>query len=202
MSDSIEARFAELEERIRKLEAVTYKQQGITAALRGLVGVWPGQFNAMQMHAAMHERTQFKPSMATLMQAIYKLEKKEVITRVHQGRGRVGNIWERRTAAAPDERAARMNRQHSYESGFRHIVRSALADPAFPKEFTLADVQTWMATNLPNTQVPYGSWSSTLYKLQQQGELIVVKPAHTTPRKVYARGERVVMPSGDELRDM
>jgi hypothetical protein len=166
--------------------------------LFGLVRAWPGPFNAMQVLEAMLAKTSFRTTIATILQSLYRLERKGVILRTHQGRGRVGNIWEL-AVKQPDELAKRRNRQADYESGFRHIVRAALADDAFPKEFTLADLKGWMAIHMPHVQVPYGSWSSTLYKLQQAGELRVVKAAHTVPLKVYGRGERVVMPSGEEL---
>ncbi len=193
-----EVRLSELEERVRRLEAMTFKRQGLTAALLGMVRAWPGPFNAMQVLETMHEKTPFGANISSVLQSLYKLERKGLIIRTHQGRGRVGNIWEL-TARPPDPLAARRNRQADYESGFRHIVRGALADAQFPKEFTLADLRNWMATNLPNVRVPYGSWSSTLYKLQQAGELVVLKKAHTVPLKVYGRGERVVMPTGEEL---
>lgn len=56
----------------------------------------------------------------------------------------------------------------------------------------------------PCTEIPYGSWSSTLYKLQQAGELAVHTANKNTSikRKLYGRGARRVLPTGEEMREI
>lgn len=193
-------RLAALEGRVAVLEATTYKRAGVQTTVDRLVENWPGPFTSQQILDALKE---VRPDLAeagkhAAGQRLYKLEKMGRITRTHQGCGRVATIWER-SPAAPNPK---VGKKTDYESGFRSIVRTAMASSELPEEFTLADIQAWMARNLPNTKVPYGSWSSTLYKLQQRQELVVHKPAHTVPLKVYKRGPRVVTPTGDELREL
>jgi hypothetical protein len=199
---NLEERVAALEGRLRSVEAVMFKRGGVSGMVGRLVRDWPGPFTFQQVHEAVCKQPGMEDAkLSQCQQRLYKMEKQGLIIRTHQGRGSVANIFER-AAHAPQDVSRRVNRRHDYESGFRHIVRSAMASEDLPEEFTLADVQRWMAAHMPEVKIPYGSWSSTLYKLQGQGEIVVAKQRHTTRLKVYRRGERVVMPSGEEMAEL
>ncbi len=72
-----------------------------------------------------------------------------------------------------------------------------------PAEWTILDLRRWVAEKAPSARVPYGSWSSTLYKMTQQRELRVVRGGGRGPAlKVYARGDRRIGPTGEEIREL
>jgi hypothetical protein len=200
------AKVQDLEARLSHLEGVTYKRAGLGTAIKRLISSWPGPFTAQQLWTALGE---VRPDLingykeGSMTVVLLKLEKQGIVLRIHNGCGQVATIWEKaaRTEAGAGNPGGKLGRRHDYESGFRSIVRAAIASPELPEQFTLGDIRAWVSKHMPNTQIPYGSWSSTLYKLQQHNELLVVKAAHTVPRKVYRRGQVVVNASGEELAE-
>jgi len=198
---TIEDRLSALEGRVRALEGVIYKRGGVGAAVKRLVEQWPGPFTFQQIHEAVIKQKGLEDVLLPpVQQRLYKMEQGFII-RTHQGTGCVSNIFER-CHRPNDPSSNRTNRKTDYESGFRHIIRSALASEDLPEVFGLEDIQKWMAIHMPAVQVPYGSWSSTLYKLQERGELIVVAQKHTTKLKRYRRGEKVIQASGEEMAEL
>lgn len=204
-SPDILARLDELERRINSLEAVTYKRGVLARAIWSVIEKWPGPFTGQQIRKAVQE---FHPGAlpakdySQVENYIGKLEKQSRVIRIQQGKGRNGSVFTK--ASSPPSGAgktgSKLNSRRSYESGFRALVRCALGD--LPKQFTLYDLRRWFAENKPGVQIPSGSWSSTLYKLQQRDELIVVKNSHSVKHKVYARGPVRIGPSGDEMKQL
>jgi hypothetical protein len=199
-----EVRIQELERRVAALEEALFRTHKARKAIESIIKKWPGDFSIQQIESALKE---FFPDVARTIKPygvdtrVRALVKAGALLKVTDGTGCVASIY-RLIGEVPNmvKPGRKYNRQAEYESGFRNIVRTALRD--LPEQFNLADLRKWMADNIPDVKIPYGSISSTLYKLQQQDELVVVKKAHTVPLKIYARGSRVVMPSGEEAKAM
>jgi hypothetical protein len=200
--EQLRADVAALRGRVLKLEECVFKRHRLSLVIKELVERWPGPFTAQQIRQAIRERhpDALEPNDNYRVEAKLRwMEKAGFIVCTHRGNGRLGSIYER-AANGPALRfhGNKMNVKHSYESGFRHIVRTALND--LPAEFRLDDLRKWMAEHMPEADIPYGSWASTLYKLQEADELVVVKRSHYNCGKVYARGPKRVAPDGDEIR--
>lgn len=196
------ARIDQLERRVQTLEASTYKRSVLADALRALIAKWPGPFTAQLLRQALK---QYYPDVLPaedhyqVEQNLRRLERRGAILRVNQGEGALPNLYEK---AAPAAAAARKNggRRDAYESGFRGLVRRALAD--LPVEFGLADLQAWVKQHAPHVAIPAGTWSSNLYKMQQAGELDVAKNAQRVSRKLYTRGRVRVGLDGQERSEL
>ena len=194
---------AELQRRVAALEEMVFRTHRSRNAILKLLAEWPGPFTVQQIESALKER---EPEISAglkpyaIASTIARLEKSGTVSRITNGTGCVASIFQviGQIPKAGGRPGRQFNRKADYESGFRNIVRTALAD--LPPVFTLDDLRKWVTANLPDVQIPYGSWSSTLYKLQQHGELDVVKMSHRLRGKVYARGSRRVAPSGDEVK--
>lgn len=199
---------ADLVRRVAALEEMVFRTSRTRRAILRVLASWPGPFTVQQIQQALSE---YYPDVAREMKphavsnTIKRLEKSGHVILVNEGKGQVAAIYETVGEINPEEgrRGAKYGRRANYESGFRNIIRRALPD--LPDEFTLDDVRQWIKDNLPGVRIPYGTWSSTLYKLQQQGELVVVKNRGknvSVNRKVYARGPVRVAPTGEEVREL
>jgi hypothetical protein len=197
---------ADLTRRVAALEGYCFHTQRHRAALLQLLNAWPGPFTIQQISAALEQRdpgtfAELKPHF--ISSTILSLEKKSLLIRRTQGAGCVAAIFE--TAGPIDLHAKRpgqkYNRRARYESGFRAIVRAAIASEDLPEPFRLDDLRRWVEAHYPHSTIPYGSWASTLYKLQSHNELTVLnkRASHYLRGKIYARGPVRVAPSGDEL---
>lgn len=206
MSEEILKRIAALESEVLSLKAMVFKTSALRQAVERIIALWPGPFTARQISEVMRER---HPELAatmnhfTLETKIATLAKSGFLIRTFQGRGPQPSIYE--VNPTPPESAGRKgnkrNNHHDYESGFRAVVRLALDD--LPRHFKLTDLQAWVKEHKPDLNVPQGSWSSTLYKLCEQGELEVVKFAHRGKTlKEYTRTEKRIAPSGAEMGEL
>lgn len=200
------ARLDAIEARLNTLWARVFHKSALAEAIRGVVDKWPGPFTAQQIRGAIVE---FHPQALPhkehyqIDQCLRRMERAGQILRTQQGYGSKANIFER--AANPPKNAGKPHQRPAgirpdYESGFRNLVRSVLDD--LPETFSLADVRAAVAARAPGVQIPYGSWSSQLYKLTQRGELAVVKQHQSVKHKLYSRGPVRIGPSGDELREL
>lgn len=205
----LELEIAELRRRVHALEEQVFRKHAARRAVEKIVEAWPGPFTIQQIEAALkHSDPAVAAEMKTyaVPQLVGRWEKAGIVQRVHAGQGSVGSVFALVGSFQPGVRPGkRYGRTAKYETGFRSIVRQALADADFPPRFTLDDLRAWMKEKLPFTEIPYGSWSSTLYKLQQQGELVVVENRNkhcSVNRKVYARGKVQVLPTGEEKQAM
>ena len=205
---NLEERLAELERRIVAIEGYMWKRGGLGKAVREMVDKWPGPFTAKQITAAVYEvHPELRPAkeygqVSTIMQ---RLVKQQLITETFRGAGPNPNIYERNTnpPLGAGVKGMKTNTHRDNESGFRGIVRSALDE--LPAEWTINELRAWVALKAPDAVIPYGSWSSTLYKLTQSKELVVVRGGgrgRGSALKVYGRGPRRITPSGEELRDL
>jgi len=204
----IEQELQELRRRVASLEEMIFRKHRARRCMERIVQAWPGPFTVQQIDKALAE---FHPEIHrelapyAVSSFVNSLLRASVITRLTDGAGQVAALFER-IGEVPDctrRTGRKFNRRAAYESGFRHIVRSALDD--LPAEFTLQDLREWMEKQMPHARIPYGSWSSTLYKLTQSGELICVKGRGSNcsaRRKVWKRGPRKVAPSGEEVREL
>ena len=209
MSDiDLTAEVLELKRRVSALEEMLFRTHRIRKAIDHVVNNWPGPFTVQEIEKAIREFhaevwREMKPY--AVSNAVRALEKTGVVIRLNDGKGCNSAMFQR-TRDVPDitKRPGKpFNRQAPYESGFRAIVRKAIDD--LPSEFTLADLRAWMDKNMPTARIPYGSWSSTLYKLTQSQELICTKGRGSNcsaKRKAWTRGPMRVAPSGEELRDI
>jgi hypothetical protein len=205
VSQDLEQRLADLERRVNSLEAVTYKRGVLSRAIRAVIDKFPGPFSARQIRQAVHEYfPQALPPKDYFQVEVHlrKLEKRGIILCLEKGYGSRATIYERAKAIPPGAGKPgnnNLNTHHSYESGIRSVIRSALDE--LPEAFTLADVRRYVEQRLPAAKIPQGSWSSTLYKLTQRGELEVVRQHHSHSRRTYKRGPVRVQPSGDVMRE-
>jgi hypothetical protein len=201
--DKLLARIEALDARVLALEIQCRKSSGLSNAINAIVAKWPGPFTAQQIRDAIIE---LYPGLIRMEQRssvegkIGRMCKAGIAVCLFQGSGPHPSIYER--AAHPPPGAgrpgARLGARHNYESGFRAMVREAL--PELPERFTLLDLQKWIGTRYPEARIPEGSWSSTLRKLTDLGELKVVKFGHRGKSlKVYTRTSKRVAPSGAEL---
>ena len=198
-------RIAALEARVLSLEGAVFKTRGLTIALQEIVSRWPGPFTAAQVREVLYSRhPELKPMEAThtVEVKLAKMEKQGFIVCTFRGAGPHPNIYEVVPGWKPGDRGPKGTKRgthHKHESGFRSIVRQALDQ--LPARFTLVDLKRWVKTNLPEVEIPEGSWSSTLRKLVENEELVVVKFGHRGKTlKEYSRTEKRVAPSGDEIK--
>lgn len=206
--NTLEERIGHLERRIVALEGKMFHSGGLGAAVRRVVAAWPGPFTSNMIRDAVYEtRPELVPvtEQHQVCTIINRMEKQNLILCTQRGAGPTPNIYERVTnpPAGSTKCGAKMGQRHGNESGFRTIIRTALAD--LPEEFTIQDLRDWVAKHLPDAKIPYGSWTSTLYKMCAQQELRVVRGGRRSGGsglKVYGRGPRRVAPSGEELRDL
>ena len=203
---SLEKQVADLAARLRSVEGLVMKTKALKVAMMEIIERWPGPFTLQQVRDTLYElHPDLKPieEHHTLESKLGRLEKQGVIICTFRGQGPQPNIYRRAQHPPSDagRRGAKMGSKRDYESGFRSVVRSALED--LTGRFTLIDLKSWVAKHAPDLRVPEGSWSSTLYKLVQLGELKVVRYAHRGKTlKEYERTEKRVSPSGEELRDL
>lgn len=198
---------ADLQRRVAALEEMVFRTHRARKIILQTIEAWPGPFTAQQIETAIKE---FHPEVFSglkpyaVTNQITRLEKTSAVVRENTGRGQIATIFRTVGKIAEASRPGpKYGRRANYESGFRNIVRSALRD--LPEPFMLQDLRDWMKQNLPGVEIPYGSWSSTLYKLQQQGELVCLarKGKNTScNRKIYGRGPVRVTPTGDEMKEM
>lgn len=197
-------RIATLEERVLTLESVSHKSSARANAVNTLVAGWPGPFTAQQIHAAVNERwPELRAPINAIGVKLSRMEKQGIIIRTFQGRGPHANIYVRseEPAAQAGRPGSRRGRRDAYESGIRAVIREAIDD--LPAEFTQPEVRAWVAAHRPALVVPEGSYSSTLYKLTQLKELVVVRGGRRSRGlKFYARGPVRVAPNGDEVREL
>lgn len=197
------ARIDRLERRVLSLEGATFKRGALARAVRHVIAKWPGPFTAQQIRDAVYE---FFPEVKPVEEhhqievLIQRMDKQGQITRTFEGRGPSANIYVFNPEVAPARKGNKRGCHAANESGFRNIVRRALED--LPEQWRLEDLRRWVDANLPDARIPYGSWTSTLYKLTQAGELEVRGHRHYEGGKVYSRGPKRVMPSGAELSDL
>lgn len=200
---------ADLKRRVSALEEMAFRKHRHRRCLERIVEKWPGPFTCQQIQEAVKE---FHPEIFSELKPyavssfLGSLERAGSIARTTDGgTGCLSTVYELvgQIVDCGKRPGTKFNRRSRYESGFRHIVRTALAD--LPEEFTLEDLRGWMAKHMPDTKIPYGSWSSTLYKLTQSQELICIKGRGTNcsaERKVFTRGPRRVAASGEEFREL
>jgi len=194
-----------LSRRMLALEAIVMKRGGLAAVVRKVVNSWPGPFTANQIRDAVYE---FFPDHKPVEEhhqvgvIIQRMERQLQIIRTFAGRGPQANIYERvlNPPKAAGHGGNKLGVHAKNESGFRNIVRAALNE--LPEEWRLPDLREWVGKKMPEARIPYGSWTSTLYKLTQSGELKVRGHRHFEGGKIYSRGEKIVLPSGDELKDL
>jgi hypothetical protein len=206
IQDDLLKRLALLERRVLSLEGKVYHNGAVARAVREVVSKWPGPFTANQIREAVYElQPDLRPprELNQVHVIVGRMEKAGEVICVTRGAGPTPNIYER--ASCPPARAgksgSRLGVKAGNESGFRSIVRGALEE--LPAEFTVADLRAWMSKRCPEARIPYGSWSSTLYKMQKQKELIVVRNAGCSiGLKVYGRGPRRISSTGAELREL
>lgn len=197
-----EQELAELRRRILALEEMVFRRHRVALVVKDVVTKWPGAFSAQQIDAAIAE---FHPALHAEMkgyaveQQLKRMQRDRKLRIIHHAAGQNPNIYER-TEHFEAAVSRRFNKHHDYESGLRSIVRQALKE--LPEEFTLDDVRAWKEKHYPDVNIPHGSWSSTLYKLEQAGELDVVKKAARVSRKIYTRGAKQVLPDWSLLSDL
>jgi len=197
----------ELRRRVAALEEFIFRTKRAKNCILGIIEKWPGPFTIQQIDQAIRE---FNPQVAAELKPyavankVHQLERDGDVVRTINGSCCVASVFELIGEPRKGRPGREYNRKAQYESGFRSIVRSALDD--LPDQFTLADLRAWMAQHMPDgPRIPYGSWSSTLYKLQQNQELICVKGKGSncsTERKIFTKGPKRVGASGEELRDI
>ena len=208
MSDNTEllSRIDALERRLLTLEAVWHKSSAIANGVDSIIARWPGPFTARQVHEALLAE---HPELGNMIEhhkvepKIHRMAKAGLLLVTFQGAGPHPTIYERNPnpPAAAGQPGAKRGARHDYESGFRAVVREALE--VLPERFTLADLQAWVAEHKPALVVPEGSWSSTLRKLIDLEELVVVeRGTRGRTLKKYSRTEKRVAPNGDELRSL
>lgn len=204
---SMEERLAQLERRVLSLEGRVYHAGALARAVRQVVERWPGPFTAHQIRDTVYD---LQPGLRPVTEhdqvalLLCRMEKAGQVVCTERGAGPNPNIYVR-AECPPSEggkRGAKFGHRRDYESGFRGIVRVAMDE--LPEEWTILDLRDWVAKRLPETQVPYGSWSSTLYKLTQQEELVVVRGGRKNGAglKVYKRGPRRIGVTGQELTEL
>ena len=197
-----------LERRIVSLEGVIHKRGGLASAVRRVVEMWPGPFTATQIRDAVYETT---PDLRPVVEnyqveaTVRKMEKQSLILCTMRGAGPNPNIYEINPSppASACKSGMKWNAHRDNESGFRGIVRAALDE--LPAQWTIEDLRKWVGEKLPNTTIPYGSWSSTLYKMTQQEELTVVRGGGRgkgSTLKVFIRGPRQIAATGQEVREL
>ncbi len=196
---------ADLLRRMAALEEQVFRKHSARNAIFRVIDAWPGPFTPQQILKALLE---FEPEVAAGLkqfavdQQIKKLERDGVVSRTVQGNGRNAAVFEvvgemPKTCGRP---GPKYGRRASYESGARNIIRTALND--LPEEFNLDDFKAWCEKKIPDVQIPYGSLSSTLYKLEQSEELVCSRRRHYLRGKYWKRGPKRVMPSGDEIKEL
>jgi hypothetical protein len=196
---------AELLRRVGALEEMVFRKHAVRKTVLRIIASWPGPFTPQQIFDAVKV---FAPDQAAGMKqhaidgTLRQLERDGVLDRSVEGNGRNASVFEV-IGDVPDgcgRPGPKYGRKATYESGFRNILRAALAE--LPKEFRLDDLKKWLVEKMPSAQIPYGSLSSTLYKLEQSNELVVVKRAHYLRGKIYTRGPKHVTPTGEEMREL
>jgi len=204
------ARLAALERRVLSLEGRIYHNGGLSSGVRRVVGSWPGPFTAELIRRAVYElHPELKPVTEEHQVSclLTRMEKAGEIICTSRGAGPTPNIYIRasRPPASAGRSGGKFGTRHDGESGFRGIVRQAMDD--LPKAFTLIELRAWVAKHAPSAVVPDGTWSSTLYKMTQQQELVVISPqskvdGHRRRVKVYGRGPRRIGLTGDEIGEL
>lgn len=200
------ARIEALERRVLTLDAAMHKTSALANAVRSVIARWPGPFTAQQIRAAVME---LYPGLMQIEQRqsveskIHRMVKQGQAVCLVRGAGPPPSIYERVATPPPvaGRKGAKSGARHSYETGFRAIVREFLMERE--GEFTLVDLQRWVAERHPDLRVPEGSWSSTLHQLTELGELRVTRrPNRGKTLKTYERTSKRVAPSGAELREV
>jgi hypothetical protein len=196
----------ELKRRLSALEEMVFRRHRVRCAVLRIIEIWPGPFTVQSVEDVLKLKY---PEAAAEMKPyevsghLRKLEKAGHVARTNEAAGAMAAIYHFVSLPPLGRPGPKFSRRAAYESGFRAMVRRALDD--LPPEFTLLDIQEWMANHLPEAKIPYGSWSSTLYKLTQSGELVCIRGRGTNcsaRRKVWKIGSVRVTPTGAEAQEL
>lgn len=205
MSEDWEEKFARLERRVLAIEGKLFHAGHLSMAVRTAVEAQDGEFTSSQIRDVVYLRhPHLKPEedQGQVAVVLRRLELAGQVVCVEKGRGPKPNVYLRgKGSMRPVRAGSKRGQKHGHESGFRSVVRAALSSGKLPDPFTVRDLRDWCAEHSPEVRVPYGTWSSTLYKLEQSGELVALQERVPSRQfgslKAFRVGPVRVAPSGD-----